>query len=119
MPYVFTSGTQSGTPFGKRKYTYTTDDANVTQLTISHREAAMDAVALNAAAKADAGKPPRPARWKLRHIHAFVLEGTTLVSRSIVVCNPTSNDFTAGDSDLPLDGLTFKIHGRSGEKRSS
>ena len=119
MPYAFTNGATTLTPFGKVNYTYTTDDVGVPLLTIKHREAAMDAVAGNTALKANAGKPPRPSRWKLRHVHAFVLDGNKLISRSIVVCDPASIDFNATDSDVPLDGLTFKIHGRSGEKRSS
>jgi hypothetical protein len=102
------------TDFSKSPVKYI-DDAGVEHC-IRQRTAVATAVGNIAG---DLTKPPRPSRWKLRHIYGVTTVGTTILRKKAVIGDPTNARFVGGTATFSCDGVTWTIEGRVGEKRAT
>lgn len=105
------------TDFGRKAFTYTTDQPSIPKLTVRLRR--VDEVAVGQAVE-DLGLAGRPPFWKLRHI--LIVSGpdqnNIIHHRKIIICAPNNPFFTGATVQINnLDGLTWTVKGRIGEAR--
>jgi len=62
------------------------------------------------------GKPGRPAKWKLRHVLLFDT-ATGKQSKKVVIGRTTNPIWTGATTTVTIDGDTWKVESKIGEKR--
>jgi hypothetical protein len=103
------------TDFSKQYFHYVADDG--TQFAFNQRHVVGLAAANNFALPGDAklGQPPH---WRLRHIWAVTpVTGAVTNRKRVVIGNPANPLYRTGAGTLNMDGATWKVEGKIGERR--
>jgi hypothetical protein len=61
--------------------------------------------------------PPRPTRWKLRHVQLMYDSGTHVFRKRVVIGSTANGLWNNSTTTVGIDGVTWKVEGRVGEKR--
>jgi hypothetical protein len=103
------------TDFSRVNILYTDDFG--TQRAVPQRAACQ--IAVGNTVTTNSSLPGRPAKWKLRHIYVVTPTTGKPQFRKRIVIGSTSNGLwnTATGQTVSIDGTTWKVEGRLGEKR--
>lgn len=103
------------TDLTKVKIEYVDDDG--VEHRISQRHAVQ--VAAGNTLSTNTAAPPRPTRWKLRHVMLMYDSGSHVFRKKIVIGNVANALWSGGTGTVTIDGVTWVREGRIGEVRAS